>query len=78
MIRFTASPVTIEAKDGEGRREIMGVAAPYNVEATVSDGTTVKFLPGSLPIDGPAPKLIQNHDLTQAIGVVTELSLIHI
>jgi HK97 family phage prohead protease len=72
MIRFTASPVTIEAKDGEGRREIMGVAAPYNVEATVSDGTTVKFLPGSLPTDGPAPKLIQNHDLTQAIGVVTE------
>jgi hypothetical protein len=72
MIRFTASPVTIEAQDGEGKREIMGVAAPYNVEATVSDGTTVKFLPGSLPIDGPAPKLIQNHDLTQAIGVVTE------
>lgn len=72
MIRFTASPVVISAQDGEGRREIMGVAAPYNVEATVSDGTTVKFLPGSLPVDGAAPKLIQNHDLTQAIGVVTE------
>ena len=73
MIRFTASPVTIHAeKNGEGKREIVGVAAPYNVEATVSDGTTVKFLPGSLPVDGPAPKLIQNHDLTAAIGVVTE------
>ena len=72
MIRFTASPVAISAQDGEGRREIMGVAAPYNVEATVSDGTTVKFLPGSLPVDGTAPKLIQNHDMTQAIGVVTE------
>ena len=50
MIRFTASPVTIDAADGEGRREIMGLAAPYNVEATVADGTTVKFLPGSLPV----------------------------
>jgi hypothetical protein len=50
----------------------MGVAAPYNVEAVVADGTTVKFLPGSLPLDGAAPKLIMNHDLTNAIGVVTE------
>ena len=72
MIRFTASPVTISAADGDGRREIMGVAAPYNVEAVVADGTTVKFLPGSLPLDGAAPKLIMNHDLTNAIGVVTE------
>lgn len=72
MIRFTASPVTISAADGEGRREIMGVAAPYNVEAQVADGTTVKFLPGSLPTTGAAPKLVMNHDLTAAIGVVTE------
>jgi HK97 family phage prohead protease len=72
MIRFTASPIQITAADGEGKREIMGVAAPYNVEAVVSDGTAVKFLPGSLPVDGPAPKLIQDHDLTRAIGVVTE------
>ena len=72
MIRFTASPIQITAAEGEGKREIMGVAAPYNVVATVSDGTEVKFLPGSLPVDGPAPKLIQDHDLTRAIGVVTE------
>lgn len=72
MIRFTASPIQITAAEGEGKREIMGVAAPYNVEATVSDGTTVKFLPGSLPVDGAAPKLIMDHDLTRAIGVVTE------
>jgi len=62
----------LQAADGEGKREIMGVAAPYNVVATIADGTEVKFLPGSLPVDGPAPKLIQNHDLTAAIGVVTE------
>ena len=72
MIRFTASPIQITAAEGEGKREIMGVAAPYNVEAVVSDGTTVKFLPGSLPVDGAAPKLIMDHDLTRAIGVVTE------
>jgi len=72
MIRFTASPIEITAAEGEGKREIMGVAAPYNVVATVSDGTEVMFLPGSLPVDGPAPKLIQDHDLTRAIGVVTE------
>ena len=72
MIRFTASPIQITAAEGEGKREIMGVAAPYNVEGTVSDGTTVKFLPGSLPVDGAAPKLIMDHDLTRAIGVVTE------
>ena len=43
MIRFTASPIQITAAEGEGKREIMGVAAPYNVEAVVSDGTAVKF-----------------------------------
>jgi len=72
MIRFTPSAVTIGAADTEGKREIMGVAAPYNVQATVADGTKVMFLPGSLPLTGAAPKLILNHDLTQAIGVVTE------
>jgi len=72
MIKFTPSPVVLQAADGEGKREIMGVAAPYNVVATIADGMQVKFLPGSLPVKGRAPKLIQNHDLTAAIGVVTE------
>jgi HK97 family phage prohead protease len=72
MIRLSASPLLVQAEPGEGRREIMGLAAPYNVVATVSDGQKVKFLPGSLPVDGAKPKLVLNHDLTQMVGVVTE------
>jgi HK97 family phage prohead protease len=68
MIRFNA-PVLAEAS--EGRREIFGIAAPYNVEAVVSDGTRVMFEPGALPEGGPAPKLIESHDLGQIRGIVT-------
>jgi HK97 family phage prohead protease len=69
MIRFSA-PVLAEAS--EGRREIFGIAAPYGVEAVVSDGTRVMFEQGALPEDGPAPKLIESHDLGQIRGLVTE------
>ena len=72
MLKFKATPIVITANEGENRREIMGLAAPYNVVATVSSGEKVKFLPGSLPIDGANPKLVLNHDLTQMVGVVTE------
>jgi len=69
MIRFSA-PVLAEAS--EGRREIYGIAAPYGVEAVVSDGSRVMFEQGSLPEDGPAPKLIESHDLGQIRGLVIE------
>jgi HK97 family phage prohead protease len=74
VIRFSPLQVTVDAAgpDGAPSRSITGLAAPYDVVATVSDGQRVKFLPGSLPADGPAPKLIQNHDLTQPIGIVSE------
>ena len=72
MLKFEATPIVITAAEGEGKREIMGLAAPYNVVATVSSGEKVKFLPGSLPVDGANPKLVLNHDLTQMVGVVTE------
>lgn len=45
---------------------------PYNTFATVSDGTTVQFAPGSLPVDGKAPRLYMYHDSTQAVGLVSE------
>jgi hypothetical protein len=48
------------------------LAAPYGVEAVVSDGTRVMFEQGALPEDGPAPKLIESHDLGQIRGLVTE------
>jgi len=74
MIRFTSNTFAVEAAgpDGQERRTITGIAVPYNTFATVSDGTTVQFAPGSLPVDGKAPKLYMNHDSTQAVGLVSE------
>jgi len=73
MIRFNPSPVTIDAAapDGTPRRTIMGLAVPYGQDATTSDGTTVRFMPGSMPTDGAAPVLLQYHDTTRPIGIVT-------
>jgi HK97 family phage prohead protease len=74
MITFQSNTFAVEAAgpDGENRRTITGIAVPYNTFATVSDGTTVQFMPGSLPVEGKAPKLYMNHDSTQAIGLVAE------
>ena len=64
--------VEVEAAAGDKpRRTITGIAVPYNVAATVTDGTTVKFTAGSLPTDGKAPKLFMYHDSTQPVGLVT-------
>lgn len=64
--------VDVEAAAGETpTRTISGIAAPYNVSATVSDGTNVQFAPGSLPLDGKAPKLFMYHDSSQPVGLVT-------
>ena len=73
MIRFNATAISIDAAaaDGTPRRTITGIAAHYNVVATVNDGTEVMFAPGSLPVDGKNPKLYMYHDSTQAIGIVT-------
>ena len=64
----------VEAAAGEttSRREISGLAAPYQVSATVSGGESVMFAPGSLPVDGKAPKLFMYHDASQPVGLVTE------
>ena len=74
MIRFTSNTFAIDAAgpDGADRRTITGIAVPYNTFATVSDGTTVQFAPGSLPVDGKAPKLFMYHDSTQPVGLVAE------
>ena len=74
VIRLSPSTITLDAAapDGPPSRTITGVAAPYGVEAEVSTGQRVRFLPGALPVDGPAPKLVMNHDITQLVGVVTE------
>ena len=73
MITFSAQGVTVDAVAGEtGRREITGVAVPYGVPAVVSDGTSVIFQPGSLPVDGKAPRLFMYHMASMPVGVVTE------
>ena len=72
MIRFNATSVTIDAaaSDGTPSRTITGIAAPYNVIATVSDGTEIMLSPGALPSDGPNPKLFVGHSADKVIGTV--------
>jgi HK97 family phage prohead protease len=67
-----ALDVEAEAGETSGRREISGLAAPYQQTATVSGGASVMFAPGSLPVDGKAPKLFMYHDSSQPVGLVTE------
>jgi hypothetical protein len=73
MIRLTAQQITLDASaDGEPTRQITGLAVPWNVKAQLSGGESVVFLEGSLPEDGPMPKLLEYHDDTRVIGRVTE------
>ena len=73
MIKLIAGEFTIDAAAGETpRRTISGTAVPYNVPAVVSDGTAVIFRPGSLPVEGKAPRLFGYHRADMPIGVVTE------
>jgi HK97 family phage prohead protease len=73
MIKFNSDIITVEAaaNDGTQTRTIMGIAVPYGVVSTVSDGTRVMFDQGSLPVEGKAPRLFMNHDSTAAIGKIT-------
>lgn len=74
MIRFTSDSVTVTAAaaDGTGERRIDAIALPYNTFAKVSGGQEVMFKPGSLPIDGKAPRVFMYHDSTMPIGIVAE------
>jgi HK97 family phage prohead protease len=73
MIKLIAGDFTLDAAKGDApRRTISGTAVPYNVPARVSDGTEVIFRPGSLPVEGKAPRLFMYHDASQPVGVVTE------
>ena len=73
MIKLIAGDFTLDAAAGDTpRRTISGTAVPYNVEAVVSDGTSVIFRPGSLPVEGKAPRLFMYHDASQPVGIVTE------
>ena len=72
MIRFDAQSVTLDAAAGEDQpRTISGIAVPYGVDATVSTGQRVRIEAGALPTDGPAPRLLAEHDTSQVVGIVT-------
>ena len=75
MLKLTQQELTLDAAgpDGMPRRTLAGLALPYNVQATVSDGTKVMFMPGSLDAGGKMPKLYLGHDSTQAVGLVTSM-----
>jgi len=73
MIRFTSDSVSVKAEQGEtGERRIDAIAVPYNVYATVSGGQEVMFKPGSLPVDGKAPRVFMYHDSSKPVGIVAE------
>jgi HK97 family phage prohead protease len=75
MLKLTQQELTLDAAGPNGmpRRTLAGLALPYNVEATVNDGTKVMFMPGSLNSGGKMPKLYLGHDSTQAVGLVTAM-----
>jgi len=74
MITLAPSKITVDAAaaDGLPRRSISGIAVTYNETATVADGTQVRFLQGSLPVEGRKPKLYMQHDSAQIVGILTE------
>lgn len=76
MIRFNAQPVTLDAApsdQAEPPRTISGVALDWAETAVVSDGTAVRFERGAFDVNAKPAKLIENHDMGQLLGVVTEL-----
>lgn len=75
MIRFDADTTLITAQAGsEGEpARIAGIAVPWDVVATVSDGQQVRFSRGAFDTAQKPAKLIENHDLTQLRGVVDTL-----
>jgi HK97 family phage prohead protease len=74
MIQFEAQPIIIAEAGENSPRTISGVAVPWNVAATVSDGQTVKFLRGAFNTAAKPAKLLEGHDMSQLRGVVTALA----
>jgi HK97 family phage prohead protease len=74
MIQFVAVPVTLDAAAGEDSpRTITGVAVPWDTPATVSSGESVMFKRGAFDVNAKPAKLIEGHDMSKMLGVVSEL-----
>jgi HK97 family phage prohead protease len=76
MIHFVNVPISLDASAGEDApKTITGIAVPWApVSATVMDGTKVSFARGAFDLDMKAPKLLENHDMSQLRGVVSSLA----
>ena len=75
MIEFVSVPITLDAAAGEeSPRTITGVAVPWDTPATVSSGEKVAFKRGAFDVNAKAPKLLENHNMEQLRGVITELA----
>ncbi len=76
MIRFDADATLITAQAGDATQpaRISGLAVPWDVVATVSDGTSVQFARGAFDLNQKAAKLLENHDMSQLRGVVSTLT----
>ena len=76
MIRFDADATLITAQAGDATQpaRISGLAVPWDVVATVSDGTSVQFARGAFDVSQKSAKLIENHDMSQLRGVVSTLT----
>lgn len=74
MIRLAVTDLTIDAAapDEPPTRSITGLAVPWGVTTIDSLGTSVRFEAGSLSEEGRAPKLVESHDLSKVVGLVTE------
>src|SRR4029077_2011475 len=71
MIRATFTPGIVATDATAEARTVAGVAVPWNMPGTVSDGTTVVFHPGSL--DAAArPVLLRDHDGSRPLGRVID------
>lgn len=65
----TAAPADAPP-DAPERRTIAGIAVPWGAVGNALTGK-VRFEAGSLPVDGPAPKLLRDHSVANPIGIVT-------
>lgn len=61
--------VTAAADEATGGRTVAGVAVPWDVVGIVSDGSRVRFRPGSLDA-GARPVVLRDHDRARPIGRV--------
>jgi len=76
LICFNADISLITADAGEPGKpaRIAGIAVPWDVVATVSDGAQVKFSRGAFNTAQKPAKLLENHDMTQLRGIVDVLT----